>query len=467
MMRLLKLCLCFFLLAIIVLLPVTAVEAVVGAAAVAAVETLTIRGDGVEKEIVFSRDYLEALKEVIERHTYSVSNNFPTQKTEYAAGVPLLYLLKQAGLKDSAQTITFTATDGYKRVFTVQELTQAPRYYFPETGAKAPVPAMICLQSSDKGFSSLEDIDLRLIMGQRAQGEQTNPWFVKYLSVIEVSSVKPDKWPEVTFNRISGPQGVTLQLLHENIDAVKIYYTTDNSAPTVESKMYNISASYYQPQLNEPLLINKTTVVKAIAIGAGKENSAVSSLTISFEDALFDDLANYEWARPAIEALAAKGIVNGVNDYSFDPAGGLTRAMFVTMLSRALNKNTGATVTAPMAGRGFSDVDYNSWYGPHIQWAVDKGIISGYPDGTFKPSNSLTVEEMIVMAVRAGGLKLGGPTKISGVSEWAKPYIAAAENNNMLIRGHLATENTDTVIVEGKRQANRAEAAVVLYQLLQ
>ena len=432
----------------------------------AAVDTLTITGDGVAKQIVYSRNELTALKNITERHTYSLANNFPTEKTEYAAGIPLQYLLEQAGLKDTAQLITCTATDGYKRSFTVEELLQAPRYFFPATGVKTPVPAMICLQSSEKGFSSLEDIDFRLIMGQRARGEQTNPWFVKYLSTIEVSCEKPGQWPAVTFNRISGSDGVTLQLLHENIDAVKIYYTTDGSEPTLESTMYNISASYFQPQLNKPLLISKTTVVRAIAIGPGKQNSPLSSLTVSFEEALFSDLAGYEWAKTAIEELAVQGIVNGVGDSRFDPAGNLTRAMFVTMLSRALNKNTGATTLIKTGG--FSDVSFGAWYAPHVGWAVEKGIVSGYPDGTFRPNNLLTVEEMIVMAVRAGGLvNKGELLMISGVSDWAKPSVIIAGQNNLLLKGHLASESVQGLRVEGKKQANRAEAASVLFQLLQ
>ena len=436
------------------------------APALAEGETLTIKGDGVAKEITYSRADLEALKGVAEQHYYSLSNNYPTEKVEYAYGIPLLYLLSQAGLKDEARLITVTAADGYKREFTVQELLYAPRYYFPATGEKRPVPAMVCLKSGADGAGSLVAGDMRLIMGQRARGEQNNPWFVKYLATIEVSCAKPAQWPEITFDRVSGPEGVTLQLLHENPDSIKMYYTTDGSSPTVESKMYNISASYFQPQLNQPLLLNKTTVVRAVAIGAGKENSPVASITVSFDGAMFSDLAGYDWAKPAIEALAAQGILSGVGDGRFDPAGNLTRGMFVTMLGRTLNKGKPAAPPAATARR-FADVDYNSWYGSHIQWAVDEGIVSGYPDGAFKPANPLTVEEMIVMAMRAGRMTSTAAVTISGVSEWAKPFVAIAENNHLLVRGYLSQESASGIRVDGQKKASRAEAAALLYQLLQ
>ena len=409
---------------------VIALTLMFAAPAGAETETLTIKGDGVEKEMTFSRADMEALNGVIERQCYSSMNNFPTEKTEYIEGAPLKYLLEQAGLKDTAQMITFIASDGYARTFTVRELLDAPRYYFPQTGEKQPAPAMIALKSSPDGFDKLETDDFRLVMGQRANGEQTYPWFVKYLSTIEVSCEKPEQWPAVTFSRTSGEDGVTLQLLHESIDSVKIYYTTDGSEPTVGSNVYNVSASYYQPALNKPLLIDRTTVVKAVAIGAGKEDSTVSSITVSFDEAMFSDLAGFDWARPAIEALAGKGIVNGVGDSRFDPAGGLTRGMFVTMMGRALGSEAGAATPGEFR---FPDVDYSSWYGPYVQWAVGEGIVKGYPDGNFKPNNFLTVEEMNIMAARASGKE---PEQI----------------------------NPD--ISDVKKQASRAEAAVTLYRLL-
>jgi hypothetical protein len=180
------------------------------------------------------------------------------------------------------------------------------------------------------------------------------------------------------------------------------------------------------------LLIDKTTIVRAVAIGAGKENSEVSSITVSFGDAHFSDLAGYEWAKPAINALAGKGIVTGVGNNRFDPAGGLTRGMFVTMLGRALKDKTSKASSG--AEHRFPDVDYGSWYGSYVQWAVDKGIVKGYLDGTFKPNNYLTVEEMNIMVKRAA----------NGADR----------------------ETWETPAIEGKKYATRAQAAVMLFQLI-
>jgi len=384
---------------------------------------LTIRGDGVGREVVFSREELEKMS--IERHTYSVINNFPTERLEYTAGVPLRAILELVGLKDSAKLLTFISTDGFQRTFTVNELF-APRYFFPAGGDKKAVPVIVSLQGSDSGFDGLETINLRLIMGQRARSEQNNPWFVRDLSTIEVSSDAPGSWPAVTFNRTVGQDGVLLEMRHPSIDSVKIYFTTDGSAPTVESNMYNISATRFQPQLNQPLQISRTTVVRAIAIGPGLEDSAVTSLTIPMETAMFDDLTGYGWASEAIGELAEKGIVNGVGNHKFDPGGNLSRAMFVTMLGRALNAGA-----PPVSDRRFGDVAYDSWYGSYVEWAVEEGFVLGYEDGTFRPGAYLLVEHMLLIAQRAG---LDG-----------------------------APEGIDT---EARRTATRAEAAVIIHALM-
>ena len=141
----------------------------------------------------------------------------------------------------------------------------------------------------------------------------------------------------------------------------------------------------------------------------------------------FGDLRGFYYAAPAIDALAKNGITDGVGNNRFDPAGNLTRAMFITLLGRALNKDA---KPPSVEDRRFSDVDYGSWYGMHVEWAVDNGIVLGYEDGTFRPTVNLTVEHMLLMAERAGLTDIPG-----NISE-------AAEN------------------------ASRADAAIIIYSLM-
>lgn len=434
-------------------------------------ETLTIKGDGVTQEITFTRAELETMTNAISQNVYSVTNNFPTDKVMYRKGVSLAYLLEKAGIKDTARQLKFTSSDGYARTFTYQELLNDARYYYAADGTKTKVPAIIALYDSSKGFSSMNKTEMVLTMGQRVKGEQNNPWLVKYLQTIEVSTAAPDQWPPVTFNKLSGNDGVTVELKHHDYDAVKIYYTTDGTDPTINSKVYNISASYYQPQLNKPLVVAKNTEIRAIAIGAGKNDSTVASITVDLSGSVFKDLAGYAWAESAIDDLAAKGIISGTGESRFAPGEPLTRAQFAKMVVTALGADSKAGENS-----SFSDVKPADWYYAYVKKAKEMGLINGYQDGTFRPNQVLSRQEMLTILVQAAGDKveagamsaesLASFSRETRISDWARGYVAQAEDLGILEHGHMVTETTNGFSFDAQGPTARAEAAVTIYRFL-
>lgn len=437
-----------------------------------AAETLTIKGDGVSREMTFSRAELEAMQAGIVQTVYSATNNYPSNKTMYRRGISLEYLLAQAGLKDSAKVLKFTSSDGYSRTFTRQELLIDPRYYFASTGAAAPVLAIIAWADSSKGFDTMAEMELALTMGQRVKEEQTHPWFVKYLQTIEVSTAEPEQWAPVTFSKAPGPNGVSVTLQHPNFDAVKIYYTTDGTNPTLHSNVYNISASYYQPQLNQPLVLSGDTEIRAVAIGAGKLDSVVASTAVVFAGAGFIDLGNYSWARLAIEELYRQGIINGMGGSRFAPEDPLTRAQFAKMAILALGEK-------PQTGTNsrFSDVRSSDWYCGYVEKAAALGMIKGYHDGTFRPDQSLSRQEMLTIVVQARGVKVetgNGSADLlapfadeTRISDWARAYVCHAEKIGLLEHGHMVLETGSGLSFDAEKQASRAEAAMTIYRMLQ
>lgn len=435
-------------------------------------ETLTIKGDGVSRELTFNRAELQALKSGITQNIYSATNNFPTDKVMYRKGVSLNYLLQQAGIKDTARQLKFTASDGYSRTFTYEELLKDDRYYFAPDGSRAKVPTIIAFADSSKGFDSMDNIEMVLTMGQRVKGEQNNPWFVKYLQTIEVNTAEPERWPQVTFrNQASGPDDVKVELKHNNFDMVKIYYTTDGTNPNINSKLYNVSASYYQPHLNQPIVIKGNTEIRAIAIGAGKIDSAVASTSVTFDENVFNDLENYPWARVAIEDLSSKDIIKGMGNSRFAPEGPLTRAQFATMMVLALGEKPQS-----VARVSFSDVKSTDWYYSYVAKAAEIGIIKGYPDGTFRPNQVLSRQEMLTITVQAMGVKLDSenvaeellaPFASEGrISDWARGYVAYAEHLGILEHGHMVKETDSGLSFDAQRPTARAEAAVTVYLML-
>ena len=75
----------------------------------------------------------------------------------------------------------------------------------------------------------------------------------------------------------------------------------------------------------------------------------------------FQDLDGvYEWAGKEIEAIAAKGIIDGVEDSRFDPGKMVTRAEFAKMLIRSLDFKNDASAST------FKDVPLTQWYAPYV-----------------------------------------------------------------------------------------------------
>ncbi|NLC78023.1 MAG: hypothetical protein GX750_10470, partial [Clostridia bacterium] len=111
---------------------------------------------------------------------------------------------------------------------------------------------------------------------------------------------------------------------------------------------------------------------------------------------------------------------------------------------------------SPFSDLAPSDENYR-----YVKFLQNKGVINGFPDGTFQPYGSLTRAEAAKMLVTAAGLPLqstGHPT-YSDVSpdHWAYPYIETATHLGLL------TGYPDGTF-QPQRQLTRAETAVILYR---
>lgn len=107
----------------------------------------------------------------------------------------------------------------------------------------------------------------------------------------------------------------------------------------------------------------------------------------------------------AITGLAEKGIITGDTDGKFYPDSRLTRAQACIMVVKAMNpldSEISGTVTQIIKS-DFPDMAGYGWAEGYIAYAVKKGIVNGYPDGTFKPKDLVKIEEITTMVLRASG----------------------------------------------------------------
>jgi len=439
---------------------------------------LTIKGDGVNNTVTFTRAELEALAGETAQ-TYSSVNTFPTSKLLLAQGVSLKVLLDKAGLKTGATKLKFSGADGYGAVFTIQELINDVRYAYPDimkgaTDGQQVIDTIVALSRTD-GDTAGEEIKAVapvLIMGQRYITEQTNSSFVKNIAVIEVLTDNVEQCPAPTVNFASGSlvKGTGI-ILSCSLNTAKIYYTLDGSIPTLKSRIYNVSTGW-QPELNKPISVDGDITVKAIAVNVGMANSSVVTFTYKATDAIeFKDLSGYEWAKPAIDELVKKMIINGKGNDIFAPADNLLRSEFAKIMVLAM----GYTISEVTSSQ-FSDVDINKWYAPYVEAAAKAGLIQGDGNGKFRPEDNVSKEEMVAVVVRAMGNKVeaeelngSGLTKYSTldtISPWARGYIEQAEKDGILEYGHIVDVTGDKYSFLGKKAASRAEAAVITYNML-
>ena len=139
----------------------------------------------------------------------------------------------------------------------------------------------------------------------------------------------------------------------------------------------------------------------------------------------FSDISSGHWAKYALAFVVSNGYMKGYPDGTFKPDAYISRAELAQVLYSLNMAKTGGTP------KTFSDVSGH--------WAIDainamsaSGVITGYPDGTFRPDNPVTRAETVTMFSRLLGRAdtWTGNKSFSDVPQthWAYKYIMNAVN---------------------------------------
>ncbi|MCD7946898.1 MAG: S-layer homology domain-containing protein [Oscillospiraceae bacterium] len=109
----------------------------------------------------------------------------------------------------------------------------------------------------------------------------------------------------------------------------------------------------------------------------------------------FSDVPQDSWYDPAVSTLASLNVLDGDQNGLFHPDETMTRAEFVTMLSRFYPLAQGTA--------RFTDVSDSYWAQTYIQSAANQGWITGYSDGSFRPDDTMTRAQAVVIMNRVLG----------------------------------------------------------------
>jgi hypothetical protein len=216
------------------------------------------------------------------------------------------------------------------------------------------------------------------------------------------------------------------------------------------SEKYNGSTVFTSNQWNNAYFIDWSDDNLMIGTNGGAAVQANRST--------FDDIKSH-WAENEVEKMTTLGYLKG-SDGNFRPDESITRAEFVTLMVRILGLKTDKSET------GFTDVSSDDWFAPYISSAVSQKIVKGYDDGSFKPNNPITREEISSLLSTVLDLELSekDTEKLlekfnDKVSPWAETYVAKSVEAGLLNGFPDGT-------FKGSTNATRAQSAVMLLRFL-
>lgn len=192
-----------------------------------------------------------------------------------------------------------------------------------------------------------------------------------------------------------------------------------------------------------------------------KNVSVSSALSAGYEDevrvvpvgpAIFSDVRVGSEVASAAQSLAERGVIGGYPDGTFREERPVNRAELAKFLLLA----KGSPVPERANEGRFRDVLEGEWYVKFVMEAAMQGIIDGYPDGTFRPANTVNVAEFLKMTTKALGLPENYPYAYADVSpqDWLSPYAGLAERfdlfgrSNTLNPAHLLTRGEVAVALQ-------------------
>ncbi len=214
--------------------------------------------------------------------------------------------------------------------------------------------------------------------------------------------------------------------------------------------------------------VTQQGVVKGVGYGEAVITATAGGRTASCKVTVrfpFSDITAKDgnWKYESIKYAYLKGTMGAITGTDqFMPDRTLSRGMFVTILHRM------AGAPGVQWKDRFTDVEKGRWYSDAVLWAEEKGIVTGFSDGSFGVDTDVTREQMAKMLnLYAGSQKLdvskkkslAGFSDAGQVSGWAEGYMEWATAVGM-ITGKPNSSGGYRLDPGGK--ATRAECAAMM-----
>lgn len=171
----------------------------------------------------------------------------------------------------------------------------------------------------------------------------------------------------------------------------------------------------------------------------------------------FKDLNTNDSSLVAINFLKDNGVIKGYPDGTFKPDNAISRVEALKMIYEGLQKDSGVKGVLE-----FSDTNSNEWYSKYVLAAQREGIVIGYPNNLFKPSNNVTKAEFLKMLLSSAGYNLNHvdrnvkPFDDVNLDDWYIDVVSIAKEKNLL--------DSSTNLFKPNSPITRREVAELIYR---
>jgi hypothetical protein len=171
------------------------------------------------------------------------------------------------------------------------------------------------------------------------------------------------------------------------------------------------------------------------------------SSVISTTTPAFSDVNSNSPFYDAVDFVKLKGVVKGYEDGTYKPDNQVNRAEFIKIIIGAIFSENEISACTPT--KTFSDVSSSDWFYQYVCMANTNGIVDGYTDGSFKPSNYISFSEASKIIVNAFGYETS-PKEI-----WYQSFVEKLEE-------FKAIPSTVRLV---SKNISRGEMAEMIYRL--
>lgn len=171
----------------------------------------------------------------------------------------------------------------------------------------------------------------------------------------------------------------------------------------------------------------------------------------------FQDVPADAWYASAVQELSAAGLMNGTAPGLFSPDRAVTRGQITAILHRLAGSPSGGDTR-------FSDVSPASYCAQAVAWAAESGIVEGFADGTFRPGQPVSRQQLAAILwryARLTGADSGRRTSLRGYRDAGSVAAYAREPLRWALAEGILRGTADGRLNPGG-SATRAQTAVIL-----